>query len=189
MNRYLIVGLGNPGIEYQDTRHNIGFLIADALCLKLNGRFNEVRHGSMASCQYKGRSLIILKPSTFMNLSGTAVQFWMQKESIKTEHILVIVDELALPFGTLRLGPKGSDGGHNGLHHIQQVLNTTQYPRLRVGIGSDYAKGQQVSYVLGKWNAQENEQLPDLIQTSVDGILQFTFIGIERTMNTLNKRL
>jgi PTH1 family peptidyl-tRNA hydrolase len=188
MNRHLIVGLGNPGDEYQQTRHNIGFLIADAICKKLDVTYSVSKHGWLAQGLYKGRTVFILKPSTYMNLSGTAVQYWMQKERIDINHIMVAVDELALPFGTLRMGPKGSDGGHNGLHHIQHCLNTTQYPRLRFGIGAEFTKGKQVDYVLGTWSASESKALESLIEKAAVGILDAIFIGLERAMNSINSK-
>lgn len=188
MNRHLIVGLGNPGEEYLQTRHNVGFLIADAICNKLNLSFAPCKHGWIAQGLYKGRTVFLLKPSTFMNLSGTAVQYWMQKERISIQHLMVAVDELALPFGTLRMGPKGSDGGHNGLHHIQHCLNTTQYPRLRFGIGAAFSKGKQVDYVLGTWTETESKALEPLIEKAATGILDSVFIGIERVMNNMNSK-
>jgi len=188
MNRHLIVGLGNPGDEYEQTRHNIGFLIADAICKKLHVSYTVAKHGWLAKGMYKGRTVFILKPSTYMNLSGTAVQYWMQKERVELSNVLVAVDELALPFGTLRMGPKGSDGGHNGLQHIQHCFNTTHYPRLRFGIGAEYTKGKQVDYVLGKWSAAESKALDPLIDKAAVGILDAIFIGLERAMNSINSK-
>ena len=149
--KYLIVGLGNIGSEYQDTRHNIGFTILDAFAKASNVFFTENRYGATCEVKIKGRMLILLKPSTFMNLSGNALRYWMQKENIELENVLVVVDDIALPFGTLRLKPKGSDAGHNGLKNIQEILGHSNYARLRFGLGDDFKRGQQIEYVLGKW--------------------------------------
>ena len=159
--KYLIVGLGNIGNEYQDTRHNIGFTILDAFAKASNVFFTENRYGSTCEVKMKGRTLILLKPSTFMNLSGNALRYWMQKEKIEIDNVLVVVDDLALPFGTLRLKPQGSDAGHNGLKNIQEILGHNNYPRLRFGIGNDFSKGRQVEYVLGKWTKEQSEALPE----------------------------
>jgi len=155
--KYLIVGLGNPGAEYQFTRHNIGFEILDALSGASNITFTPDRYGDVASLKHKGRTLILLKPSTFMNLSGKAVRYWLTKEKIPLENMLVITDDLALPFGTIRMRAKGSDGGHNGLKSIQELIETTKYARLRFGIGDTFNKGSQVNYVLGKWGEEESK--------------------------------
>jgi len=157
--KYLIVGLGNPGAEYQFTRHNIGFEILDALSGASNITFTPDRYGDVASLKHKGRTLILLKPSTFMNLSGKAVRYWLTKEKIPLENMLVITDDLALPFGTIRMRAKGSDGGHNGLKSIQELIETTKYARLRFGIGDTFNKGSQVNYVLGKWGEEESKTL------------------------------
>ena len=157
--KHLIVGLGNIGDEYRDTRHNIGFMVTDALAKQAGVDFEEKRYGEVAVMSVKGQQLILLKPSTYMNLSGNAVRYWMQKENIALENLLVIVDDLSLPFGCLRLKPKGSDGGHNGLKHIASVLGTQNYARLRFGIGNDFPRGGQIDYVLGQFTAEEKEML------------------------------
>ena len=186
--KYLIVGLGNIGDEYADTRHNIGFIAADALALSLKSTFSIDRYASVAKGSVKGRTLVIIKPSTYMNLSGKAVRYWMQKEDILIENILVIVDDLALPLGALRLKNKGSDGGHNGLISIIEILGSMDFTRLRIGIGSDFAKGHQVDYVLGRWSAEEHKILVPRIETIVELVKSFVLIGAERTMNYFNKR-
>ena len=185
--KYLIVGLGNIGDEYADTRHNIGFRILDAFARKHDVSFADSRYGAVARCRIKNAELLLLKPSTFMNLSGTAVRYWLQKENIAVENLLVLVDDLALPFGTLRLRSKGSDGGHNGLKNIQECILTRQYARLRFGIGSEFAHGAQVSYVLGTWNEEEEKQLPERLDVCADLIQSFCLQGVERTMNLYNK--
>lgn len=184
---YLIVGLGNIGDEYADTRHNIGFIVADALALSLKASFSSGRYASMAQGSYKGRRLTVVKPTTFMNLSGKAVRYWMQKEKVLPENILVIVDDLALPLGTLRMRKKGSDGGHNGLISVNEYLNTTDYPRLRVGIGNDFAKGYQVDYVLGRWSSEEEKVLIPRVGVAVDMIRSFVTEGPDRAMNLYNQ--
>ncbi|MFT4780229.1 MAG: PTH1 family peptidyl-tRNA hydrolase [Flavobacteriales bacterium] len=184
--KYLIVGLGNPGAEYQFTRHNIGFEILDALSGASNITFTPDRYGDVASLKHKGRTLILLKPSTFMNLSGKAVRYWLTKEKIPLENMLVITDDLALPFGTIRLRAKGSDGGHNGLKSIQELIQTTKYARLRFGIGDTFNKGSQVNYVLGKWGEEESKTLAERIDRSSKAILTFSAIGIARAMNEFN---
>ena len=186
--KYLIAGLGNPGKEYENTRHNIGFKILDALADASNIVFSDERHGWIAEYKYKGRTFILLKPTTFMNLSGRAVNYWMQKEAIPLENLLVVVDDLALPVGSLRLRAKGSDAGHNGLKNITQVLGSQDYARLRFGIGDNFRQGQQVDYVLGEWDKQEKLELPALIDTSVEIIKSFASIGIAQTMTFYNKR-
>ena len=185
--KYLIVGLGNIGEEYVNTRHNIGFKVLDALIESSSSCFETARYGDVAKIKYKGRTLVLLKPSTYMNLSGNAVNYWMQEEKISLSNTLIITDDLALPFGKLRLKGKGSDGGHNGLKHLIQVLKTTQYARLRFGIGADFSKGKQVDYVLGKWDKEEQRFLPELVDTSIKYIQSFVTIGLNRTMNDLNK--
>ncbi|MBS1637893.1 MAG: aminoacyl-tRNA hydrolase [Bacteroidetes bacterium] len=188
MSKFLIVGLGNIGEEYAGTRHNIGFDIVDRLAKDLEGKFKSDRLADVAEVKYKGKQLILVKPTTYMNLSGKAVNYWMQAEKISIENTLVIVDELALPFGKIRLGPKGSDGGHNGLKNIQETLNTTNYPRLRFGISHEFSKGHQVNYVLGKWSDEEKKTLDDRIKIATDAIRAFAFIGLERAMNDYNKK-
>jgi peptidyl-tRNA hydrolase, PTH1 family len=185
--KYLIVGLGNVGEEYRDTRHNIGFLVLDAMAAASNAVFSDKRYGSVCETRYKGRDLILLKPSTFMNLSGNAVSYWMKKENIPIENLLVIVDDLALPLGSIRMRHKGSDGGHNGLAHINTVLGTNEYPRIRFGIGNEFSKGAQINYVLGKWTPEEKKILETRIPVSVDMIRSFTFAGTELTMTAFNK--
>jgi PTH1 family peptidyl-tRNA hydrolase len=185
--KYLIVGLGNIGEGYKDTRHNIGFTILDAMALASNISFTDRRYGSVAKMKYKGRDLTLLKPSTYMNLSGNAVDYWLKKENILPENMLVIVDDLALPPGSIRMRPKGSDGGHNGLAHISSVLGTTEYPRIRVGIGSSFSKGAQVDYVLGKWSPDERKFMDERSLIVVEMIKSFAFAGLELTMTSFNK--
>ena len=186
--KYLIAGLGNPGKEYENTRHNIGFKILDALADASNIVFSDERHGWVAEYKYKGRTFILLKPTTFMNLSGKAVNYWLQKENIPLENLLVVVDDLALPLGSLRLRAKGSDAGHNGLKNITQVLGSQDYARLRFGIGDNFGQGQQVDYVLGEWNKQEKLEIPALTDTSIEIIKSFATIGVAQTMTFYNKR-
>ncbi len=186
--KYLITGLGNIGAEYADTRHNIGFKILDAVAEKTSGIFKTERYGDLCEVKYKGRSLLLLKPSTYMNLSGKAVNYWMQKEKIAPENLFVVVDDLALPFGAVRLRMKGSDGGHNGLKNINEILGHDHYPRLRFGIGDAFRKGGQIDYVLGKWTEEEQTALPERITWAVEAILSYTVIGMERTMNLYNKK-
>ncbi len=186
--KYLIAGLGNIGAEYKNTRHNIGFQILDALAGASNILFNDKRYGFVGEYKFKARTFILLKPSTYMNLSGRAVSYWLQKEEIPIENLLVLVDDLALPFGTLRLKSKGSAGGHNGLENINQVLGRNDYARLRFGIGDNFHKGFQVDYVLGEWSAEEKKELPAKIDNCIEIIQSFGTIGIERTMNFYNKK-
>lgn len=186
--KFLIVGLGNIGDEYADTRHNIGFIAADALALSCKAGFEPARLASVARMSVKGRQLVVIKPTTYMNLSGKAVRYWMQKEDIVKENILVIVDDLALPLGALRLRGKGSDGGHNGLISINETIETTDYARLRIGIGNEFAKGQQVDYVLGRWTKEEEKVLAPRIDIIVDLVKSFALAGVARTMNDFNKR-
>ncbi len=184
--KYLIVGLGNPGEKYANTRHNIGFQVLDAMGVASNSFFEECRHGWMAQTTHKGRQLLLLKPNTFMNLSGKAVAYWMQQEKIRLENLFIITDDLAIPFGKIRIRAKGSDGGHNGLKDIQRVLGTPKYPRLRFGVGADFNKGQQVDYVLGTWNSEEQETITELTKKAADAAFSFTFHGIANTMNQFN---
>ncbi|MCH2197393.1 MAG: aminoacyl-tRNA hydrolase [Flavobacteriales bacterium] len=184
--KYLIVGLGNPGLEYTGTRHNIGFEILDALAGASNISFKTERYGDVAELKHKGRSLILLKPNTYMNLSGKAVRYWMDKEKVPAERMLVVTDDLALPYGTIRIRKKGSDGGHNGLKNIQALINTTKYPRFRFGISAEFSKGHQVNYVLGKWNEEESSRLGERLDRSCQAILSFASIGLDRTMNFFN---
>lgn len=188
MAKFLILGLGNIGEEYAGTRHNIGFDVLDELSKQLAVSFKTDRLADVAEAKYKGKTLILVKPSTYMNLSGKALNYWMQAEKINIEHVMVVVDDLALPFGKIRIGPKGGDGGHNGLKNIQEVLQTTNYPRLRFGISSEFNKGNQVNYVLGKWSDEEQQTLPGRIQFVTDAIKAFAFNGIERCMNQFNTK-
>ncbi len=186
--KYLIVGLGNIGEEYKNTRHNIGFDILDAFAEASNIAFKPARYGDMAEYKFKGRTFILVKPSTYMNLSGKAVNYWLQKEKIEVKNLLVIVDDLALPFGKIRIRPGGGDAGHNGLKHIQQTLGGNNYARLRFGIGNDFAKGQQVDFVLGKWSDEEQDALQDRIKLAGDIIKGFGTIGLQRTMNEFSNK-
>ena len=186
--KYLIVGLGNIGAEYANTRHNIGFKVLDALVEASNTAFTTMRYGSYAEVKHRGRTLILLKPSTYMNLSGKAVSYWLKEERIPLENLLVVVDDIALPLGTLRLRGKGSDGGHNGLRNINDILGTQSYARLRFGVGNDFPQGHQVDYVLGEWDADEKKELPAFIDNAVEAIKSFAAIGLTRTMNQLNTK-
>jgi len=184
--KYLIVGLGNIGTEYQDTRHNIGFTILDAFAKASNVFFTENRYGSTCEVKMKGRTLILLKPSTFMNLSGNALRYWMNKENVAIENVLVIVDDIALPFGTLRLKPKGSAAGHNGLKNIEEILGHSDYARLRFGLGDDFKRGQQIAYVLGKWTSEQQKALPARADIAGEMIKSFCLAGLELTMTQFN---
>lgn len=186
--KYLIVGLGNIGSEYWGSRHNIGFRVVNALAEDLGASFTENRYGATAHARVKNCELTLLKPNTFMNLSGNAVRYWLQKENIPVENLLVVVDDLALPFGTLRLKPKGSDAGHNGLKNIQELLGTQVYSRLRFGIGSDFPRGRQVEYVLGQFEAEELAHMPEITKLAVEIIKSFCLAGVERTMNQYNNK-
>jgi peptidyl-tRNA hydrolase, PTH1 family len=185
--KYLIVGLGNIGEGYRDTRHNVGFKILDAIALASNISFIDKRYGAVATTSYKGRNLILLKPSTFMNLSGHAVDYWIKKENIPIENVLVVVDDIALPLGSLRMRPGGSDGGHNGLAHITEILGTHDYPRIRFGIGNSFRKGSQVDFVLGTWNSEEIKIVEERIPVAIEMIRSFAFKGLELTMTSFNK--
>jgi PTH1 family peptidyl-tRNA hydrolase len=185
--KYLIVGLGNIGEGYKDTRHNIGFTVLDAMALASNTSFTDKRYGAICEIRYKGRDLILLKPSTYMNLSGNAVSYWLKKENIPLENMLVIVDDIALPSGSIRMRPKGSDGGHNGLSHISTILATNEYPRIRIGIGNSFRKGAQVDFVLGKWDPDEKKFMEGRISIVIDMIKSFAFAGTELTMTAFNK--
>ena len=186
--KYLIVGLGNIGAEYAETRHNIGFKVADALAAEAGAVFATGRYGSVAEFRHKGRTFVLLKPSTYMNLSGKAVSYWLKAEKIPQENLLVVVDDIALPFGTLRMRPRGSAGGHNGLKNIAELLGTEDYARMRFGVGGDFPRGHQVDYVLGEWSDKERKALPERLKVFGDAILSFTTIGLERTMNFFNKK-
>ena len=186
--KYLVVGLGNIGAEYHNTRHNIGFNILDALAETAKIEFKDARYGAMTEYKFKGRTYVLVKPSTYMNLSGKAVNYWLQKEKIEVENMMILVDDLALPYGTLRLRPKGSDAGHNGLKHINETLGHQNYARLRFGIGDDFHKGQQIDYVLGKWSEEESEKLPELYKICINMIKGMSTIGIQRTMTAYNTK-
>jgi PTH1 family peptidyl-tRNA hydrolase len=186
--KFLIAGLGNIGDEYANTRHNIGFLVLDALAGASNTFFKTDRLASVAEIKFKGRTFVLIKPSTYMNLSGKAINYWLQAEKIPAENMLVVTDDIALPFGKLRMKGKGSDGGHNGLKSIQETLGTVDYARLRFGIGSDYAKGRQVEYVLGEWSKEERDQLAERIKVAGDMIKSFGTIGLQLTMTNYNNK-
>lgn len=184
--KYLIAGLGNIGNEYANTRHNIGFVIADAIAREGKAVFEPGRLADVTKVKYKGRIMVVIKPSTYMNLSGKAVKYWLDKEKISVNNLLVITDDIALPTGTLRLRAKGGDGGHNGLISITEHLGTQEFPRLRMGIGNDFAQGYQVDYVLGKWTRAEEEIMIPKVNTAVEIVKSFVAIGIDRTMNLYN---
>lgn len=186
--KYLIVGLGNIGSEYDGTRHNIGFRVLDALGKASNLVFEDKRYGFVTSLSLKGQQLILLKPSTYMNLSGNAVRYWMNKENIPVERLLIVVDDLALPFGALRMKPSGSDAGHNGLKHIASVLGTQAYPRLRFGIGNDFPKGGQVDFVLGQFTEEDLKTMDERVELACEMIKSFCLAGINITMNQFNKK-
>lgn len=186
--KYLIVGLGNIGPEYRETRHNTGFMTVDALAEELGTTFKDGRYGFTASLSIKGRQVILLKPSTFMNLSGNAVRYWMQKENVSLENVLIVADDLALPFGTLRLKGKGSDAGHNGLKHIAATLGTQNYARLRFGIGNEFPRGGQIDYVLGHFTEDDLKTMEERLKTAGEIIKSFCLAGIDITMNQYNKK-
>ncbi len=186
--KYLIVGLGNIGAEYAETRHNIGFKVLDALAEASNTSFTTARYGDVAEAKWKGRTLILLKPSTYMNLSGKAVRYWMDAEKIERENLLVISDDINLPFGQLRLRPKGSAGGHNGLKNIAELLGTEEYARMRFGVGGDFPRGHQVDYVLGEWTEEDRKTMPDRLKVFVDAVRSFATVGLAQTMNFFNKK-
>lgn len=186
MAKYLIVGLGNIGDEYANTRHNIGFKMLDAFAEASNIAFEDKRYGFVGKGRIKNAELVLLKPSTYMNLSGNAVRYWMQQENIPLENLLVLVDDLNLPFGAIRIRKQGSNGGHNGLGHIQQVLCTENYARVRFGIGNGFARGAQVNFVIGQWTAEESKLLPERLDVVKQIIPSFCLQGIDRTMNQYN---
>jgi len=186
MKKFLIVGLGNPGPKYEDTRHNIGFKILDKLAEKKELTFQADRYGDKTEFNFKGRKFILIKPSTFMNLSGKAVRYWLDKEKISIQNLMVITDDLNLSFGTIRLKAKGSHGGHNGLKHIQELLQTTAYPRFRFGISDEFSKGKQIDYVLSEWSSEEQDKLKERLDASIELILSFGTAGINNTMNSFN---
>lgn len=186
--KYLIVGLGNIGAEYQGTRHNTGFRIADALAEDLKATFSTERYGDVANARIKNKQVVILKPSTYMNLSGNAVRYWMNKENIPVENILVLVDDIALPFGAIRIKGSGSDAGHNGLKNIAQMLGTEAYPRLRFGIGNDFPRGCQIDYVLGQFTLDERQRLPVRVATAVEAIRTYVLSGLQTAMCDFNNK-
>lgn len=186
--KYLIVGLGNIGEEYRETRHNIGFMVLDALAKASNIVFSDGRYGATAHLSLKGQQLILLKPSTYMNLSGNAVRYWMQQEKIPLENVLIVVDDLALPFGTLRLKGKGSDAGHNGLKHIAATLGTQNYARLRFGIGNDFPRGGQIDFVLGHFDKEAMKLMPERLEVAQEIIKSFCLAGLNNTMNQYNNK-
>ena len=185
---YLVAGLGNIGAEYAGTRHNMGFMVLDAWAQASNIVFEQGRYGSTASISFKGRKFILLKPSTYMNLSGKAVRYWMNELKIPAENLMVISDDLNIPFGTLRLRKNGSAGGHNGLANITELIGTQEYARIRVGIGNDFGRGQQVGFVLGKLSEDEQEQMKDICARVIEGVKAWATIGPDRAMNTVNTK-
>jgi PTH1 family peptidyl-tRNA hydrolase len=186
MNKFLIVGLGNIGAEYVNTRHNIGFKVLDFIANKEGASFDNLKLGAVAEIKIKGKTFLLLKPNTYMNLSGKAVQYWMDKEKISLDRVLIITDDLNLSFGTIRIRSKGSDGGHNGLKNITQVLNTQEYARFRFGISDAFKKGKQVDYVLGNWDADEQTKLPERLEVASEIIKSFGLAGLEITMTSYN---
>ena len=186
--KYLIVGLGNIGDEYADTRHNIGFRMIDAFAASVSAEWQDKRYGFVAKCRVKSAEMVLLKPSTYMNLSGNAVRYWLQQEKIPVENMLVMVDDLNLPFGTIRIRKQGSNGGHNGLGNIQSVIGTENYARVRFGIGNEFTRGAQVNYVLGKWTDEEEKAMPDRLKVTSEIIPSFCLQGIDRTMNLYNNK-
>lgn len=186
MKKFLIVGLGNVGEKYTNTRHNIGFAVLDTLASKENASFENLKLGALTRFRYKGRTFILLKPATYMNLSGKAVKYWLTKEKILPENLLVICDDLNLPFGTIRLKAKGSDGGHNGLKDINAVLNSQQYARFRFGVGAEFPIGRQSDYVLGEWNEEEIKKLPERLDKGCEIVKSFGTAGLNNTMNAFN---
>jgi len=186
MNKYLILALGNIGAEYENTRHNIGFNIADEIAKSKDVSFDMKRLAFYTTYKFKGKSIHIIKPTTYMNLSGKSIKYWMKELNIPIENTLTLVDDLALPFGKIRLKPKGSDAGHNGLKSIAEYVGSTKYPRLKFGIGNNYSRGKQIDYVLGNWTANEQEDLASYIAEAIKTIEDFIFMGMERAMNSNN---
>ena len=184
--KFLIVGLGNPGAEYENTRHNVGFRVVDTIADAHGGTFSTERHGMVSTVRFKGRTLVLLKPNTFINLSGKAVRYWLDAEKIPADRLLVITDDLNLDYEKIRLRAKGSDGGHNGLKDIQAVLGTNVYPRLRIGIGSDFSRGKQSDFVLGEWTEEEYLALQEVLTKSAKAVESAVSIGIHRAMNQFN---
>ncbi len=185
---YLVVGLGNIGVEYANTRHNMGFIVLDAWAQASNTLFKTGRYGDITTIPFKGRRFNLLKPSTYMNLSGKAVRYWMNELKIPLENIIIITDDINLPFGTIRMRKNGSAGGHNGLTNISEILGTQEYTRIRIGIGSEFSRGGQVNYVLGELNDEEREALPEITKKVIGGIKSFGTVGPDRTMNSLNTK-
>lgn len=186
--KYLIVGLGNPGVKYENTRHNIGFKVVEEFVRQCDGSFSEDKHAHVARVKFKGRVIVVIKPTTYMNLSGKAVNYWLQSEKIPLDNMMVVTDDIALPFGKLRMKGKGSDGGHNGLKDIQGTLNTPKYARLRFGVGNDFHPGQQADYVLGEWKSDEQSQLVERIKIATEFIKGFTTMGLQMTMSAWNNK-
>ena len=186
--KYLVTGLGNIGEEYANTRHNIGFNILDALAGASNISFKDQRYGAYAELKHRGRVYCLLKPSTYMNLSGNAVRYYLQKLKLPNDRLLIVADDIALPFGSIRIRAKGGDAGHNGLAHINQILGTSKYARLRFGVGNEFSRGQQIDFVLGKWEGEEKSALPERMKMASEAILSFGTLGVERTMNYYNNR-
>lgn len=184
--KYLIVGLGNIGSEYENTRHNAGFLVIDHLAKDADAKFETAGKAMVTKIKHRGRTLVLIKPTTYMNLSGKAVSYWMQKEKIPKERIIVVLDDLNLTFGQLRIKAKGSDGGHNGLKDIDQSTGGNKYPRMRIGIGKEFRKGEQSDYVLGEWSSEEQKELPKIIKKAAEAVKSFAAIGLPRTMNQFN---
>jgi PTH1 family peptidyl-tRNA hydrolase len=187
--KYLICGLGNPGGEYEHTRHNVGFRVVEMIAEDKSAVFKEERHGLVATIKHRGRTVHLLKPMTYMNLSGKAVRYWVQKLNLKPENLLVCIDDLNLHFGTIRMRKKGKDGGHNGLKDINQHLGTENYNRLRVGIGNNFHTGGQVDYVLGKWSPEERAKLPDVIDLSMKAVYTYVGIGMDRAQNQIKTKI
>ncbi|MEP7322604.1 MAG: aminoacyl-tRNA hydrolase, partial [Saprospiraceae bacterium] len=189
MMKYLIVGLGNPGVEYQDTRHNVGFQLLDFFVNKVNGAWSPDRFGRRCDIKIKGKSATLIKPDTYMNLSGSAISYWMQKLNLEPDRIMVVLDDLNIPFGTLRMRKNGSDGGHNGLKSIQESIQSKEYPRLRIGIGNNFPKGKQSNFVLGSWSKEELKLLEPIFLKGTEGIIQFMLAGIDLAANEVNKKM
>ncbi|CAI8179284.1 MAG: Peptidyl-tRNA hydrolase [Crocinitomicaceae bacterium] len=186
--KFLIVGLGNIGAKYESTRHNIGFKVLDFIAEQSSAFFIEEKYGDISSFKYKGKNIYLLKPNTFMNLSGLAVRYWLTKLKIDVKNLLVVTDDLNLEVGNLRMKKNGSDGGHNGLKDIQQTLSSNQYPRLRIGVGNNFPKGKQIDYVLGEWTKEEDLVLNQKMKIINEMVLSFCFAGIENTMNSFNNK-
>ena len=188
MDKFLIVGLGNPGDEYAQTRHNTGYMVLDAFAKASNTVFSDRRYGYVTETSLKGRKVVLLKPTTYMNLSGNAVRYWLAQEKISVENMLVLVDDLNLPFGTIRIRKQGSNGGHNGLGNIQSVLGTENYARVRFGIGNEYTRGTQINFVLGEWTDEEKKTIDERLKITSEIIPSFCLQGIDRTMNQFNNK-